>query len=107
MTQMLTVFDNSKGPNGEPAVSRTFGNPGLVRVGQKLDFRSHCHAAVAAAQIVCIVWAVADANDASAHPAIGRPTLREGVVHHVVALDAERFLDDLGDAVAVAADVRA
>jgi hypothetical protein len=42
-------------------------------------------------------------DDTGALFAIGRPALREGVVHHVIALDAERVLDDLGGLVAVVA----
>jgi hypothetical protein len=34
---------------------------------------------------------------------IGRPVFREAVVHHVVALDAERVLDELGGAVTIVA----
>jgi hypothetical protein len=35
--------------------------------------------------------------------AVGRPFLRETVVHYVVGFDAERVLDELGCAVAVVA----
>jgi hypothetical protein len=43
------------------------------------------------------------ANDASAALAIVRPTLREAIVDDVVALDAERVVDDPGGAVAIVA----
>ena len=43
------------------------------------------------------------ADDASAHLAIGRPVLREGVVQDVVGFDAERVLDDLRGLVTVIA----
>src|SRR6516162_3155712 len=43
------------------------------------------------------------ADDASAHLAIGRPVLREGIVQDIVGFDAERVLDDLGSLVAVVA----
>jgi len=43
------------------------------------------------------------ANDPSAHLAISRPHFREAVVGHVVALDAERVLNDLRCPVAVVA----
>jgi len=43
------------------------------------------------------------ADDGGALLAICGPYLWEGVVHHVVAFDAERVLDDLGGAVAVVA----
>ena len=43
------------------------------------------------------------ADDASAHLAIGRPILRETMVHNVVGFDAECVLDDLGGAIAVVA----
>ena len=47
------------------------------------------------------------ADVAGAPLAIGRPSRREAVVHHVVALDAERVPDHLGGAVSVVAvDVR-
>jgi hypothetical protein len=43
------------------------------------------------------------ANDASAELAIVRPSLREAMVDDVVALDAERVLDDPGGAISVVA----
>ena len=43
------------------------------------------------------------ADDASAHLAIGRPILRETMVHNVVGFDAECVLDDLGGAIAAGA----
>jgi len=43
------------------------------------------------------------ADDAGALLAILGPGLREAVIGHVVRFDAERALDDLGGAVAVAA----
>jgi len=43
------------------------------------------------------------ADDPSTHLEISRPRLREAVVGHVIALDAERVLDHLGGAVAVIA----
>ena len=42
-------------------------------------------------------------NDAGALLAIGRPALRQAIVRDVIALDAERLLDDLGGAIAVIA----
>jgi hypothetical protein len=45
------------------------------------------------------------ANDASAELAIVRPSLREAIVDDVVALDAERVLDDPGGAISVVAVV--
>ena len=41
------------------------------------------------------------ADVAGAPLTIGRPVLREAVVHDVVALDAEGVLDDLGGVVSV------
>jgi hypothetical protein len=43
------------------------------------------------------------ADDGSALLVVGRPGLREAVVDNVVALDAERVLNDLGGAVGVVA----
>jgi hypothetical protein len=41
------------------------------------------------------------ANDGGALVAVGRPILREAVVDYVVALNAERVLDDLCGLIAV------
>jgi hypothetical protein len=43
------------------------------------------------------------ADDGGARFAISGPDLWEGVVHDLIALDAERVLDDLGGAVTVVA----
>jgi hypothetical protein len=43
------------------------------------------------------------ANDVGAPTAIFRPFLRKAAVDHVIVLDAERVLDDLGSAVPVIA----
>jgi hypothetical protein len=41
------------------------------------------------------------ANNAGVLFSILWPSLGEGVIHHIIALDAERLLDDLGRAVAI------
>src|SRR6516164_4068234 len=58
MTEILIVFDNSKGPNGKRRLVKTLRNPGLVLIRQKFDFQSHRATLVAAAlgSLKCPLW---------------------------------------------------